>query len=524
MEDSRRDRVAPAVLGGLIVYSVVRGIFGMMAKPFWFDELSTLIIVRHPRSDSILGCLRTGTDGQPFLYFVIEKAFLRLPFSAEISLRLSSLLAFGCVLVWLYAFMRRRTSATIALTSLLTIFLTAVEWVYAIDARPYALMMAATAAALVCYQRAGTPRWTALFALSLIFGESIHYYMIFVVGCFVLGELVLWVRTRVIRRGVCCAMAASAIPLVISWPLIAAVKRFYGAHFWARPNLENLFMTYGIVFDTTKYGVALCALVVIPALVVLLWHETWETREAAGSVMARETPIYSERMVIFALAILPVIECVATKLSGGGYTWRYALALTLTVPVTLSYYLEHYRNRTTGRAALAVAASVLMLLVGLREGYFWTHRILHPPVRAFSAVRVENFLDRYGVPTIPVVIASGLEYLPMTYYGSEPWRDRLVSLYDPEKAIKYSGLHTDSTDRDLWALQGCTPLRVLEAGDFVTANPSFLLYAERPDDGYEWWPRAFQEMGYELKSLGENDSQELFLVSHKRAAPLSRDR
>ena len=119
----------------MIVYSVVRSIFAASAKPFWFDEICTWIIVQHP-NHSMLSCLRTGMDGQPPLFYVIEKAFLQIPFMPEVSLRICSIVAFCFALVFLFKFMRKRSSGAISLACLLSLLLTAVISVYAVEARP----------------------------------------------------------------------------------------------------------------------------------------------------------------------------------------------------------------------------------------------------------------------------------------------------------------------------------------------------------------------------------------------------
>ena len=525
-KESRKDWIGPVALSGMIVYAVVRSIFAASAKPFWFDEICTWIIVHQPKSHSMLSCLRTGMDGQPPLFYVIEKAFLQLPLVPEVSLRICSISAFCFALVFLFKFMRRRSSEDISLVCLLSLFLTAVIWVYAVEARPYALTVAATAAAMVCYQRAESPRWIVLLAACLVLGECFHYYMIFVVACFGIAELVLVVRSRSIRSirfGVWGAFAASAIPLVVAWPLISAVKKLYGAHFWSLPSIRNLFMTYGIALDTTKYGAVLGAMIVIPAFVVLLWRETWQdspdsqdSRDPAGSPSAKSTPIYCERVLVFALAVLPAIECAATKVLGGGYTWRYALPLTLAIPVTMSFYLERFHDRNLQRIAVTVVGGLLIVLVGLREGYFWTHKVIHRPLAQFSASRLEDFLDRYAKHPAPVVIASGLEYLQVFHYATDSWRDRTLYLIDRDMALHFT--ESDSLETDLLAIRNCAAVNVPDLGSFVEQHPSFYVYEERPGDGYRWWPQALADRGYEVKRVADNKSRILYLVNSKDVA------
>jgi len=54
--------------------------------------------------------------------------------------------------------------------------------IYLIDARPYSIVVAAFAAAMVCYPRASEFRWPVLLFLSLTLAVCLHYYAVFVLA------------------------------------------------------------------------------------------------------------------------------------------------------------------------------------------------------------------------------------------------------------------------------------------------------------------------------------------------------
>lgn len=505
MRDTRKNWIPPAALVGLIAYSIVRSVFGMMAKPLWFDEICTYLVINHPKASSILACLRHGMDAQPPFFYVIEKAFFFLPLRPEISLRLPSLTAFCCLLLCVFSLIRRRADDTTALIGTSTVLLTAVFWVYAFEARPYALVTAATAAALVCYQRAESRRWIFLFGLALVFGEAVHYYMIFVIGCFAIAEAAFVIRERSIRVGVWIAFAAGTLPLIAFWHLLETVKHMYEPNFWARPTWEAMRLTYGMVFDTEKYAVAECCLVLGAALGALLVLKQW--RRDAGS---RETPIYCERIVVAALAFLPFLEGIAAKITRGGFTPRYALPMALVIPISLGYCLAWPASAAFKRRLCAAAAVCVLTLLGVREGYFFSQGINHPrmPVQP-----IEQFMASATISDLPVVVSSGLQYLQLAFYESSQWQNRFVYLSDREKALKYSPAHTDSVVVSLVAAQECVAMRVISTGDFLKDHDKFLLYAEHGTDTDQWWPQALNDMGYKLSSLDRRGIQEIYLVS-----------
>jgi hypothetical protein len=460
-----------------------------------------------------MGCLRSGADGQPPFFFALEKLFSYLPYAAEISLRIPSMAAFCVALVCIFVFVRRRNDELTALVCAATLFLSAMLWVYAIEARPYALMTAATAAALMCYQRAGSRLWAALFGLSLTFGVAIHYYAVFVVAAFVLAEFVFVIKERSIRAAVWIAFAVSAVPLLISWRLIEAVKKLYGAHFWGVPTFHNLFATYAISYDTTRLGPVLCITLIGLSVGALFLPDSGSDTEG------NSTPICCERTAVLAIAALPVIECAAAKITSGGYAARYALPLTLAVPATCGYYLAYFRAKNLNRVLIAVPLIAIVALGVLREGYFWRDRIIHHTKPTFSAERVEEFVESHAKSGLPIAVSSPLEYFQLFYYASPAWRDRFVYLVDSDAAIQFSNLHSDTAERNLTQNEQCaSSIRAVKFGDFAKENSTFLVYAESPNKSNQWWPRALAEKGFNLKVLADNKSQELYLVTGKSVA------
>ena len=216
----------------LVIYATARAVVSSIAKPFWFDEINTWIISRQPGIAAIWGALRRGADSQPILFSLIERAASAIP-NAEIGFRLPSVIGFACVLVCIFVFVRRRSNGIYGLISAAILLLTALYMPYAIEARPYQLVSACVAVAMVAYQRAHSVRWAVLMGFALAIAESLSYYAVFAIVAFLAAEAAFLWKTSIFRPRIWVALIFGASPLAAFWPLLARFKAFYGQNFWA---------------------------------------------------------------------------------------------------------------------------------------------------------------------------------------------------------------------------------------------------------------------------------------------------
>src|SRR4029077_6697684 len=76
----------------------------------------------------------------------------------EIALRAPSIIGFACAFIFVFVYVRRRSGNWIALACSAVLIRTILFSRYAIEARPYSLVVACVAMALVCYQHAPETR------------------------------------------------------------------------------------------------------------------------------------------------------------------------------------------------------------------------------------------------------------------------------------------------------------------------------------------------------------------------------
>jgi hypothetical protein len=93
-----------ALLALLLVYALVRSLAAAAGKPFWYDEPLTNIVAGQGSWHRIMAALRGPADGQPPLFYVIERFASGLCTNQQIALRLPSaaglLVTLACVFVY----------------------------------------------------------------------------------------------------------------------------------------------------------------------------------------------------------------------------------------------------------------------------------------------------------------------------------------------------------------------------------------------------------------------------------------
>lgn len=485
---------AATALAFLIAYGLVRSIFGALVRPFWFDEICTLIVIKHPAVASILDCLKKGMDGQPPFFDLIERFASRLPVVPEVSMRIPSALAFSAVLICVFEIVRARAGRAVALVSIFPLFFSSLFQTYAAEARPYALFVAATAAALLCFQRMKSWRGILAFGLLLMLGESFHYYMIFVIMAFCVAELVFAIKTRHVRIEVWAALALGVVPLAVFWPLLAGMRVIYGEHFWAAPTLHALAATYG---SRSWLNLGIGTFLVLLAMVAL-GSKVQQSSTDPGSV-----PLYCEQIVVLFLVLLPFTEVTVARLTHGPFTGRYAIPLLAAVPVLFSYYLSRIR-----RPYLLILAIAMVVPFAKNEIYLWQSWARARSV-SFSTTSIQELADSVGSPKVPLAFADGLEYLKSFYYSSPSWREREVYLVDLDAALRYR--KNDSVERNLLAISACAPVQVYGLKEFQHDHPVFLLEAT-PAFGDHWWPTELSAVGLVVTRVASDGTHEIYRV------------
>jgi len=455
----------------LITYSIVRNLAAASAAPLWYDEILTWTVSSQISWARILKALMEGVDGQPFLFYVIEHAFLRIVANREIALRLPSILAFPVTLGCIFFYARRRAGDTAALLAAIFLFTTVLFYDYAVDARPYSMVVACFAIALICYQRTSKPYWVVGLALALSLGEALHYYALFCVLPFGAAELVYFLRERKVRWRVWVALACPLVPLILAWRIAANFKAMYGAHFWSQYGFRDIAATYGgFLVNNAPFGTFI-AIVCVSIILRAFFFRGKQTGHCED-----RTEAYMEGVLLLALLALPVTTFLATKVLHGAMLDRYVLPTILGIALAIGYT----RMVLTPLLILVLFASAL--LIGGREILFWRSVNLYGADR--FALADEAFIEQAGHADLPVVVTDAHLFLPLALYASPRYPQRLVYVVDQTKALQY--LHWDTIDKNLVPLRNYVSFSMPDFREFAKTHPQFLLLTSDPESPYGW--------------------------------------
>jgi Dolichyl-phosphate-mannose-protein mannosyltransferase len=494
----RAERSAQYGIFLLVLYASLRGIVTALSKPFWYDEIFTLIMARQPTLGMMWSALRRGVDSQPPLFDLLERATRVFP-NPEVGFRLPSILGFACVLVCLFVFVRRRSGAVYGLIAAATTMLTFLYVPYAVEARPYSLVAACVALALVAYQRAASVRWVVVMALALTIAENLHYYSVFALIPFASAEAVYSWQSSRIRWRVWIALAIGASPLILLWQLLSRFRAIYGLTFWARPDRGTLLHFYGDFLQISFFwGLAVSIVCGLAVLGILKVAPSEPGEEPSESLL-------HERVLVFALLAMPVVVFLATKILHGGYTERYALYSVLGISLATGLILPRMGYRTR-----LLVPAVLLLALAVNEASFWLSRANPPGQLGSPATAAEQMVNSTTYDDLPVVVTNTHEYLQLAYYAPPDLAGRLVSVVDPGAARRYDA--SDGDDKALALLAGYSRFRVYDFHDFHSAYSSFLLYQDSSEP-LGWWPQRLVDDGYVLRVVASAGEDLVYLVT-----------
>jgi hypothetical protein len=494
----------PRVVAALAIYSVVKNLIRAAAKPLWFDEILTQSVSRQPNLSAIWNALKNGVDGNPPLFYLIERAASKLSSNELIAYRLVPALAFAGILICIYNFVQKRSGAKVALICTLLLFVTPLDNKYALEARPYSLLAACLAIALLCYQRLPATRWAIGLFLSLSLAESLHYYAGLACFPFFVAELVHVFFTGRFRRAVWFSMFASLIPALLAVPLLLELKHTYAGHIWARPEFMLIPMSYGGYFRLNAlWGLAIA--IVAVCVVIRTWLRD-APRDAIGGTNAAGA---SEHALVLGFLLLPVFGVIAAKIAHGGATDRYYLPAIFGIVIALGYVL-----REVTPAGFRLAGAIVIIAVAFQEAdivrSFFSHSALQddraPILRMLSEASERNDL--------PLIISDAGQYVELSHTAPSSLNQRMAALVDPPSAISYA--ETDTVDKLVTELKCCVQLQVYEFKPFAAAHPVFLLYSDGTQ--FDWWPSRLTHDGARLELLAKQGGGTLYSVELNPAA------
>lgn len=293
---------------------------------------------------------------------------------------------------------------------------------------------------------------------------------------------------------------AGALPFVLFAPLLLRLREYYGQNFWAKPSMAGTLLSYfSLFFSGDRRG-----LILMSGLIVLLLYAA-ASRKASkeGSGDRKENPEklpMEERVLILMLLCFPWIVFAAATAGHGGMTWRYMLPTVLGGALALGFAVD----RISGSAKLLLLIFLLMDY-SLSSGELFAGRDSLLTARASATREVETIA---AGSDLPIVVASGIRYLPMAYYVPAESRGRLFAIADPREAVLDT--KTDSVDLALLVLRHYFPLQVEDYVSFLSKHREFLLVTDKDP---EWLPARLARDGYEFSPVSSDGEATVYKVT-----------
>jgi len=481
-------------LAALIGYATVRNICQSLVRPLWYDEICTMLMVQQLHLHRLWQALAHGADGQPFAFYLVESAVATFIRNENLAYRGVSILGFAVTLLCLYVAVKTRKGAAIALVCTAIPLTSILFEVLSVEARPYSLVVACIAFAIVCYQRVPQRRWVILLGLGLFLAQAFHHFAVLAFLPFFLAEATHYSVTHQLRRGVWLALLSGLVPLAISWPVLSHFKSYYSPHYWAKPTLEAALNSYGwyfLRFDLyPMWGLYLAAVGAIAILFTMLAT----LRRTSQGKYPEGAPL-NELMLVLAFLALPLASFAFAMVAHSSMYPKYIVASFLGFPLAFGFALPSLRR--WGFLLPAVSAALLLSVIASQQYRFWT--AFYTPQFVSPASSVEALVNAGGHPDLPVVVSDVLDFLPLQHYADKNWQKRFVVLFDPEQAFAYTG--NDNSDKHLAALHLYTNLPIYDFHSFVAEHPAFLLYSSNGGLGRDWWPGRLKKDGFKVQNV-----------------------
>jgi hypothetical protein len=490
------------VLAVILLLAVVCSTLHALARPLWNDEIITVIVAGQPTARGIWDSLVDAADTNPPAFYFAARLAHAFIADDHLAHRLPSIAGLVVTMIAVYVFLSRRVTALSALVGATFLLVTPLGD-YATEARPYALMIACLATAMLCWQRADEAKWYAVpLAAALAASVSLHYYAVFAWPAFAIAEGAAVIRRR-FRPHVWFAIAIGITPLIAFAPLLRILRDFYGQNYWARTSLAQglvmhdwLFLGRGHWGSTLMFGLSL-------ALLFWLFPRTSPFSAAANSTPSAPAAPPEEYVLVLMTLWMPAIAVVLALASGAGLTERHFLPAVVGGAMAVGLIV----------ARLGPAVRMVMLALFMASYLYSAHNDMGSALKGtlFSQRRAKTAeVDRLvnAAGDSPLTMSSALEYLEAEYFATAPSRSRLRWLADPNAAVEFSG--SASPDLALIKLQHWFPLHVEAFQAFAATHREFVLAGGKFGD---WWPERLLHDGHRLQVLSFTAGRTIYKVT-----------
>ena len=338
-----------------VCYWTATGLYAAW-RVMWYDELFTFYLSNLPSPVAIWNALAAGADLHPPAHYWFSHWSQAVLGAGELGLRAPAIAGFWVLSLCVFFFVKRRTDALHAGVAMLLLFATGTQ-LSRLDARPYPLVLACAALALLCWQLSAEGRHRSIalpgLALSLFVAIMSHYYAVFLVPAIALGELVRTRRRGRVDRSVWFMLAVGASAVLFLLPIIASSGTF-AEHFARSLPWGDLVQVY-----VELLGGTVPLLLVGLALIAL--SGAGRSSGAEGEVNLGPVLPFEEIAACLGLLAMPIPAFLLARFVTEAWAARYVGAVVIGFCILVAAALYGHLRRSHGNA---VAAGLFVVLAG----------------------------------------------------------------------------------------------------------------------------------------------------------------
>jgi hypothetical protein len=415
-------------------------------KPFWYDEIITLLEARQPNLPAAMRALG-DVDWMPpanhLTFYLTDK----LVGSGEVAFRMPAMIAFWVFCICLYLFARRRVSIFFALMAMLLPYASAFQS-YSYEARGYAFMLGFCGVALVSWQAAaeGIMRpWSLVgLALGIAGAISYQYWAVLIYLPLAGAEAYRSIRLRRVDWSIWAAFAMGGLALLASLLLILHGLRSWSSYsgMLVHPRAYLLFYTIGF---RVYFAFAIPA-----ALLLAAWFLCGGSKERPQGARSAVIPDYEWLAALTLLVMIPAaVVSIALVVPPHSFSPRYAAPAVAGYALLGSFLAARFAGKRSSIGLVCVMAALAPFL------YLMTQ-----PDRFENPFRQVPGLEQ-RLQSGPVAIENLISYLKLWYYTPDQLKPRLLfltgqhnTLYGANPLGEFAKLGVPIVAYDSFALPG----------------------------------------------------------------------
>jgi hypothetical protein len=468
-------------------------------QPFDVDEYLVRVTAMAGSPSAVWHILKTAPlSVDPPLFHFLTHYCLRIFGPGEFPTRLPSVVAYTFMSFVLYRFVRRYADVYTGL-GVVALCLLCGAFPYAYDARPYTLVLAAGAMALLCWATLVEERplrglaLVGLF-LGMVVAVGSHWFGFLVLAPFAISEVLRTWQRRKIDYAVWTALIGSAVTALAYLPLLKAASE-YRTLPWKGVELGDIPASFQLALEPC----------LAPLILLLVILATARFLFSAPSIKRERSPIPTPVFVcVVLLALSPFSGFLAGKLVSHAFQPRYVLFCAIGLLILISLAIRDAVARRARGMAFAV------LLIGGYACFLRYHELSALPRSgdplAFADVSVFS-----SQPSLPVVPGGNGLFLRIEAHAPASLRERCVFPTDPS-FVRI--LRQNTNFLMIEALRRWTNLPITDLSSFRKSYPQF--YVIQVTGSPSWLVQRLLEDHANLALQGTYDGNPVYLVDVNR--------